>query len=136
MGNQTLHYFCWPSDDRRSTDVTVNEMSWSIKILLENGANIDARNKLGRTPLHEAVYLGDLEYMQALLENGASATAKDNCGNEALHLAVATPKVAIVEMLLKSGANVAAKNNYGITILDWTIYATRHDPADLEPSDG
>lgn len=42
-----------------------------VGLLLDNGANIDARDSDGNTPLHDAVYNGQLELVKMLLHRGA-----------------------------------------------------------------
>ena len=42
-----------------------------MKFLIENGAQIEAKNSLGKTPLHEAVRGGLFGNVEFLVENGA-----------------------------------------------------------------
>ena len=42
----------------------------SVKMLLRIGADPNARNKIGRTPLHEAAISGSLKILQLLVEYG------------------------------------------------------------------
>ena len=51
-----------------------------MEMLLEKGANIDARNHLGRTPLH---YAEAEDAVLFLLNRGADRDAKDLKGNVA-----------------------------------------------------
>ena len=50
------------------------------KILLSNGANVNAQNRIGSTPLAEPVMARRLDCMQLLLERGADPTIRDNDG--------------------------------------------------------
>lgn len=79
-------------------------------ILLERGADIEAKTNYGRTPLHEAVYYGSTDVCELLLEYGADINAKDKKGFTPLHLAVGDGRDWLVELLLEHGADVHAKN--------------------------
>jgi len=43
-----------------------------IEILLENGAEVNLKDKNGRTPIFDAAYLGFFKNVQILLRAGAS----------------------------------------------------------------
>ena len=51
-----------------------------VKLLLEKGADINAKDNRGYTPLSEASIYGQLEVAKLLLEKGANVNAKDNDG--------------------------------------------------------
>ncbi|MFP3959317.1 MAG: ankyrin repeat domain-containing protein [Spirochaetaceae bacterium] len=85
-----------------------------VELLLERGANVDAQDALGRTPLHVAV--GHPAVVRLLLENGAAVDSRDHLSNTPLHRAVRTPEV--VEALIEAGADVRAENIAGDTALD------------------
>lgn len=51
-----------------------------LKLLLERGVPVDARERLGETALHEAARLGNMEMVALLLTHGADPTARDDSG--------------------------------------------------------
>ncbi len=55
-----------------------------VKLLLEKGANVDARDCCQQTALMVAAGLGDVETVKILLEYGADITLKDSSGETAL----------------------------------------------------
>lgn len=66
--------------------------SRSIEItqqLIRKGANIDIRDKFGKTPLMVAInaYLGNDEMIKMLIENGADKEQKTNAGVSCVQLA-------------------------------------------------
>jgi ankyrin repeat protein len=54
------------------------------------GANINAKNSKGYTPLHYAVMHRHLNVLKLLIQEGADLNSRDNQGNTALHLAYQT----------------------------------------------
>jgi ankyrin repeat protein len=57
------------------------------RFLLERGAEANASNRLGNSPLLTAVWKGDIDMVRLLLDNGADFTQKDNKGINALKAA-------------------------------------------------
>ena len=53
----------------------------SLKRLLKAGADINAKDSRGLSPLHEAARWGWNDVVRFLVENGADLNAKDNRGN-------------------------------------------------------
>ncbi len=86
---------------------------------LKGGANINARNKHGKTPLHQAAYHNKTPaVIIALLKAGARINVRDARGQTPLHLAARdSANVIIIKTLLKVGANVNARNEDGWTPL-------------------
>lgn len=83
-----------------------------IRWLLENGAEIDAKDGLGRTPLICAVINQQAETIQLLLDKGADIAATFD-GNTVLMEAVMQNHEGIVLMLLEQGVDKEAQNNAG-----------------------
>uniref|UniRef100_UPI00387FB281 Transcription factor ETV6,DARPin n=1 Tax=synthetic construct TaxID=32630 RepID=UPI00387FB281 len=88
-----------------------------VRILMANGADVNATDNDGYTPLHLAASNGHLEIVEVLLKNGADVNASDLTGITPLHAAAATGHLEIVEVLLKHGADVNAYDNDGHTPL-------------------
>jgi ankyrin repeat protein len=78
-----------------------------VSLLLQHGADIDATNNSGETPLHRAVYWGKVEVVRALLENGANVEAKNNEGQTPIQVAREQDEQDIVQILLEHGAEDA-----------------------------
>ena len=59
----------------------------AIKVLLGNGSDVNAVNKIEETALHVAAYFGNVDVMKVLIQNGADANAVDRWELTALHWA-------------------------------------------------
>lgn len=89
-----------------------------IKLLVNNGANINAQNNQGYTPLHFAPlywYENEIKY---LIDNGANINQKSKDGKTTLMLAAAeNGNCSIFHLLIDNGADVNAQDKYGDTPL-------------------
>jgi len=127
----------------------IREQPNAVKILIEKGADPNARDGAGRNALMvmsmEFRSVEDLETAiearkkidprkrarrkdnvveligELLLNAGCDVNAADNKGRTPLMYAAASERSAIVELLLKRGANVRAKDHNGESALDWAI---------------
>ena len=88
-----------------------------VQLLLEKGANVEAKNKYRETALHGAARGGHEAVVRLLLEKGADVEAKSKYGGTALDGAVRGRHEAVVRLLLENGADVEAKSKYGGTAL-------------------
>ena len=55
-----------------------------VSLLLEHGADINAKSRDGGTALHAAAFLGRVETVELLLEKGADTTLQNNMGGTAI----------------------------------------------------
>ncbi|MFS0918991.1 ankyrin repeat domain-containing protein [Brevibacillus sp. 179-C 1.1 NHS] len=88
-----------------------------IAYLVAHGADVNAKNDEGITPLHIVLYP---EVAEILIAHGADIHASAYDGSTVLHTQVADgeERVDVVEVLLAKGANPNQKNNAGQTPYD------------------
>jgi hypothetical protein len=104
----------------------------TIRRLLDAGADINAQDKNGATPLHRAVRTRCAAAVQCLLRAGSDPTLKNKPGSTPFHLAVQntgrggsgaeTAKRAqrlIIDQFLSFGVSAALKDGKGKSVLHW-----------------
>ena len=116
-GATPLHWNC-----PRDPCVFENKYLEKIKVLVAAGANLEARDSDGRTPLNACVDWVYPEYIRTLLSHGADANTLDNEGNTPLHRVVGevfsgegADYPERVELLLKAGADETMLDGTGQT---------------------
>jgi TPR repeat protein len=85
--------------------------------LLAKGADVNAKNFDGLTPLHYSAARGYKSMVELLLANHADVHVTSRSGCTPLHFAVQENQETIAELLLANGAEVNAKDNKGLTPL-------------------
>ena len=92
------------------------------KLLINHGADVNAKAKYGVTALMGAANDGKTQIVELLLKHSADVNAKcydDYDGRTALMWAAKNGHIEIIELLVEHGADVNAKDNYGWTALRW-----------------
>eukprot|EP01104_Vermistella_antarctica_P000545 TRINITY_DN1069_c0_g1_i2.p1 TRINITY_DN1069_c0_g1~~TRINITY_DN1069_c0_g1_i2.p1 ORF type:complete len:533 (-),score=95.64 TRINITY_DN1069_c0_g1_i2:382-1884(-) len=119
-GNQTsaLHYLARvqepESDMKRNKDGTVTSPLLSLmKMMLDKGANINARNHSQVIPLHDASFRGQAHVVSFLCRNKSDVNSRDKHGETPLHYAMRSGNKDVIEVLLQSGASTETKGERG-----------------------
>jgi len=74
-----------------------------VKLLLDAGANVNSRDRYGRTALHDAARSSDVDIVKALLEHDADVNLADNEGILPLQI---TNNGVIARLLIEKGATI------------------------------
>lgn len=88
-----------------------------IRALVKAGANVNAPDKRGLTPLVRAITSNTTDVVKTLIELGADVNQTDERGNTPLHYAALSDfgETDIARLLLAAGAKREAKNKTGLT---------------------
>ncbi|KAH8598551.1 hypothetical protein B0O99DRAFT_457043, partial [Bisporella sp. PMI_857] len=89
----------------------------TVKLLLEQEAEIEAKDNDGQTPLSLAAKFGNKATVKLLLEQSAEIETKDNNGRTPLSWAAGSGNEATVKLLLEQSAETETKDNNGRTPL-------------------
>jgi len=128
--SQPLHY---------AADGCLENPAWNpkqqvamIRLLLKAGANINAPDKNGATPLHRAVRTRCAAAVKCLLDAGANPTIRNKPGSTPFHLAVQNTgrggsgaekaraaQREIIQTFLKRGVSPALKDAKDKSVREW-----------------
>ena len=81
-----------------------------VLLLIDNGVDVNVKDKDCFTPLHCAAQQGHTEIVELLIAKEANVDATDMMGETPLHAAVLSGHKEVVVALLAGGANVDAEN--------------------------
>lgn len=95
----------------------------AVKRHIKMGANVNARDKDGRTALRWAAARGHLNVVKLLVEKGANVDGKNRRGSTPLMRAAGNGKMGVVRFLVATGADVNARDKEGRTAC---VYASKH----------
>lgn len=94
------------------------DLAW-VSFLLSRGANANARDSSGGTPLALAANMGFIEGVEALLASGARVDDANSAGETPLISATHRKDIALMRVLLKAGANPDRADNSGRSARDY-----------------
>ena len=92
-----------------------------VKLLVEKGAKVNAKEYRGLTPLFIAANNNNLEIVKYLVENGADVNAKDNVDNTAAFIAAVSGNLEMLQYLVEKGADITVKNKSNVTVLHMAV---------------
>ena len=99
-------------DDARTGDIQ------RLKLALDQGANLEARDRTGETPLYSAAVAGQSDTVEMLIKRGADVQARNGKGLTLLHVAAYGGQIDLATLLINSGADVNdSKNRFNTTPL-------------------
>ncbi|MHC4206587.1 MAG: ankyrin repeat domain-containing protein, partial [Planctomycetota bacterium] len=100
-----------------------------VKLLISEGADVNARSRVGMTSLHWAAKFGQKAVAELLLAKGASVDARDVSGYTPLHYALGRGQQEVMDLLISKGAYIDATSKDGNTLLFEAMSANGTDPA-------
>lgn len=103
-----------------------------IPVLVKLGANLEAGNSKGKTPLFIACQRGAVAAAERLLDLGAQVNTTVCNGATPLHAACERKgNAGLVKVLVERGADIEAQDNIGWTPLHYASESGRADSAEL-----
>lgn len=93
----------------------------AVMLLLEHGADVNAKNIEGNNPLFAAVHQQHLEISRVLIERGADINARNKFGYTPIRTASRMGNTEILKLLIGKGADVNVKDNKGDTPLHFAV---------------
>lgn len=111
-----------------------------MRTLIEKGANLDAQDARGFTPLHIAISFRKLQGLtrlrnentvRLLVQNGASPDIPDIQGETPMHKAARLGAISFVQLLLDYGADPLAEDRNGETALHRAAEGDHEDIVEL-----
>jgi hypothetical protein len=106
-----------------------------VRLLIDHGADVDAPDRKGLTPLMLAAGLCSEPAAKALLDSGAKVDALDSTGATPLHHAAGehfgVDCANVVSLLLGSGANPSLQDEHGNSPLDIALHFGHEQSAEM-----
>jgi len=110
-GNTVLHTFCQKYKNPKCEE--------AFNMLIQRGANVNAKNSQRETPLHKAVINPRIRMILVELLIKAGAKVNESVkGGTPLHYAVQLSRTDLVTILVANGADLTVKDSRGDTPMD------------------
>ena len=88
------------------------------RLLIDKGAQLEAKDMYGWTPLHRAALRGHFEIVRLLCDRGADVEVRNNHGYRPLHYAAISGQISVVrELIEERNAEINARDDGGWTAL-------------------
>ena len=88
------------------------------RLLIDKGAQVEAKSSVSLTPLHCAAINGHVDIVRLLCDRGADFEARDISGLRPLHIAAVNGHISVVKELIEErNAEINARNDAGETAL-------------------
>jgi len=124
-----------PELNRTLFTATANGLEDEVIRLISQGADANAVDEYGRTPLHIAASAGYIDIVKLLISQGARLDIKDNAGRTAMHYAAEATympnnpqdwSVDMIKLLIEGGADINVQDNIGFTPLHYAARKYKH----------
>lgn len=92
-----------------------------LKLLLDKGAKVEARNHIGQTPLFCAAIYDNPEGTRILIAEGAKVNARSSDGRTPLDWAAVNGYCDVAKVLIANQADKKTRDSYGNTPLDFAL---------------
>ena len=142
--NETLLHILWGQNVRAKFDlgngtwttllhlVAFKHQTEVAALLIASGADVNAVDGQGTTPIYMPVVEGDKAMVKLLLEKGADPNARErNRGDTLLHAAAVAGRLDVAELLIAHGADATAKNAVGVPPLLVAVQSGHRAVAEL-----
>jgi len=96
------------------------DLTW-MTFLISKGANVNARDGQGVTPLVAASNIGFIEGIELLIEKGARVDEGNSAGETPLISAVHRRDIGLMRILLRAGADPDRADNSGRSARDYAL---------------
>lgn len=104
--------------NKRLFEAARDNITEAVKKALEDGADVNAKNKNSYSPLHFAARWGNTDIATMLIEKGADVNVRVGVnGITPLHRAAIYENKETAKLLMEKGADVNARDENGITPL-------------------
>ncbi|OWF50379.1 protein fem-1 homolog C-like [Mizuhopecten yessoensis] len=108
---------------------TIEEKPEVVKILAENGADVNAVCETGSTAVHAACYMNNIELVKTLCNNGSDVNIPDTLGSTCLKDSV--DNLEICKILVTHGADLNYRKENQYSILHHAIKAHNMETVEL-----
>ena len=123
-GNTPLHYFCMETPIISAFDLKAEERKKLYHLLLNNGADLQAKNNLLMTPLHLAYE--DSLILATYIRLGLDLDCRDYLGRTPFHLACFKGHDSLIAELIKSSADIRARDKLNRIPLHYAVEYSRY----------